>query len=99
MITLSRIVPYLQSKKQIHQSYLTLVSYKNIIDKQANHARYGCPSSLCGWGYRCILEAKKWPEIIENYLTANEPEHRVAHIPPIVAPGPVNQTNVDKLRH
>lgn len=36
---------------------------------------------------------------MENYLTANEPEHRVAHIPPIVAPGPVNQTNVDKLRH
>jgi hypothetical protein len=25
----------------------------------------------------------------ENYLTAKEPEQRVAHIPPIVAPGPV----------
>lgn len=28
-----------------------------------------------------------------NYLTANEPEQRVAHIPPIVAPGPVCQQN------
>lgn len=26
-----------------------------------------------------------------NYLTAKEPEQRVAHIPPIVAPGPVDQ--------
>jgi hypothetical protein len=36
---------------------------------------------------------------MDNYLTANEPEHRVAHIPPIVAPGPANQTNVHELRH
>jgi hypothetical protein len=36
---------------------------------------------------------------MDNYLTANEPEHRVAHIPPIVAPGPANQTNVHELLH
>jgi len=28
---------------------------------------------------------------MSNYLTANEPEQRVAHIPPIVAPGPADQ--------
>ena len=26
-----------------------------------------------------------------NYLTAKEPEQRVAHIPPMVAPGPVSK--------
>ena len=26
-----------------------------------------------------------------NYLEAHEPEHRVAHILPMVAPGPANQ--------
>lgn len=28
-------------------------------------------------------------DIDRNYLTAKEPEQRVAHIPPMVAPGPV----------
>lgn len=34
--------------------------------------------------------------IKSNYLTAKEPEHRVAHIPPIVAPGPVDQGLLNK---
>lgn len=28
---------------------------------------------------------------LRNYLTAKEPEQRVAHIPPMVAPGPARQ--------
>jgi hypothetical protein len=31
---------------------------------------------------------------MDNYLTANEPEQRVAHIPPMVAPGPANQISL-----
>lgn len=31
---------------------------------------------------------------MDNYLTANEPEQRVAHIPPMVAPGPANQIDL-----
>lgn len=30
-------------------------------------------------------------KVHERYLTAKEPEQRVAHIPPIVAPGPAFQ--------
>lgn len=31
-------------------------------------------------------------KVQERYLTAKEPEQRVAHMPPIVAPGPTCQT-------
>ena len=36
---------------------------------------------------------------MDNYLTANEPEQRVAHIPPMVAPGPANQNNLFEQKH
>jgi len=32
-----------------------------------------------------------------KYLTAKDPEQRVAHIPPIVAPGPECQHNAKKM--
>lgn len=49
---------------------------------------------------RFTIKARKYPEKYkENYLTASEPEQRVAHIPPIVAPGPANQIRILELNH
>lgn len=57
LITLSRIVPYLQASSRI------------IIPNQ--------------------IKAIKWIVALQkNYLTAKEPEQRVAHMPPMEAPGP-----------
>lgn len=33
-----------------------------------------------------------------NYLTAKEPEQRVAHIPPMVAPGPACQKDLKYMK-
>lgn len=40
------------------------------------------------WNIKVHFHSRKWSDDMTAYRTAIEPEHRVAHIPPIVAPGP-----------
>lgn len=68
LITLSRIVPYLQASSRII-----------IANRIKAPLEYTAKNGKTNKG---IVTVQK------NYLTAKEPEQRVAHIPPMEAPGP-----------